>query len=205
MKPTLYNRQRQILYFISLYIKKFGYAPTLNEIADAIGVSALSTVYEHLSSLEKKGYIRRYKGALRGIEILNEDDSTESQEVELPVLGFIAAGEPIEPYYDPEATVMVPQSMVTGKKKAFVLQVKGESMIEEGILDGDYVIIEEQEEAKDGDVVVAVLDNGFATLKRFFKEKNRIRLEPANSSMKPIFTANVTIKGRVTGVLRSFK
>jgi repressor LexA len=205
MKPTLYNRQRQILYFISLYIKKFGYAPTLNEIADAIGVSALSTVYEHLSSLEKKGYIRRYKGALRGIEILNEDDSTESQEVELPVLGFIAAGEPIEPYYDPEATVMVPQSMVTGKKKAFVLQVKGESMIEEGILDGDYVIIEEQEEAKDGDVVVAVLGNGFATLKRFFKEKNRIRLEPANSTMKPIYTTNVTIKGRVTGVLRSFK
>jgi SOS-response transcriptional repressors (RecA-mediated autopeptidases) len=158
-----------------------------------------------LASLEKKGYIRRYKGALRGIEILDESNSAESQEVELPVLGFIAAGEPIEPYYDPEATVMVPQSMVTGKKKAFVLQVKGESMIEEGILDGDYVIVEEQEEAKNGDVVVAVLENGFATLKKFFREKNRIRLEPANSSMKPIFITNVTIKGRVTGVLRSFK
>jgi repressor LexA len=124
--------------------------------------------------------------------------------LELPILGFIAAGQPIEPYTDPEATAIIPQHMVSGKKRAFVLQVKGESMIEEGILDGDYIVVEEQTEAKNGDIVVAILENGFATLKKFYKEATRIRLEPANATMKPIYVNNVTVQGRAVGVIRNW-
>ncbi len=200
----LYKKQRQIVEYLSQYIQKFGYSPTLSEIAQVIGVSALSTVCGHLDVLEKKKVIRRYKGALRGIELLKSDSDPLEKGIELSILGFIAAGKPIEPYTDPNATAIVPQHMVSGKKRAFVLHVKGESMIEEGILDGDYIVVEEQNEAKNGDVVVAILENGFATLKKFYREPTRIRLEPANSKMKPIFTNNVTIQGRAVGVIRNW-
>lgn len=203
----LYRKQRQIVDYISQYLQKFGYSPTLLEIAEAIGVKALSTVSGHLEALEKKGVIRRYKGAVRGIEIIDERFRKRLQisTIELPILGYIAAGKPIEPYTDPEATVAVPQGMVSGKKRAFVLQVKGNSMIEEGILDGDYIVVEEQNYADDGDIVVAILENGFATLKKFYRERNGIRLEPANQQMKPIFVKNVTIQGKAVGVIRNWQ
>ena len=205
MPVTLYKRQRQILDFIAQYIQKFGASPTLQQIADAIDVSSLATVHEHLNNLEKKGVLRRYKGKIRGIEILDENLADNSiAQVEVPILGFIAAGAPIETYTDPEASLLVPTNLVSGKKRSFVLQVKGESMIDEGILDGDFVVVEEQEQAKDGDIVVAILEDGLATLKRYFKEKTRIRLEPANSTMRPIFVRNVAIKGKVAGVIRKF-
>jgi repressor LexA len=124
--------------------------------------------------------------------------------MELPVLGLIAAGQPIEPYLDPNATLAVAPGMVSGNKRSFVLQVKGESMIEDGILDGDFVVVEQQEMAKNGDIVVALLENGFATLKRYFKEASRIRLEPANSRMVPIYATNVRIQGKVVGVIRKY-
>ena len=120
-------------------------------------------------------------------------------------MGYIAAGQPIEPYTDPNATFSVSPTMVSGKKRSFVLQVKGDSMIDDGILDGDYVVIEETEIAENGDIVVALLENGLATLKRFFKEATRIRLEPANSQMSPIFATNVRIQGVCVGVIRKFK
>ena len=119
-------------------------------------------------------------------------------------MGFIAAGKPLEPITDPNATLMVSPTLVTGKRRAFVLQVKGDSMIEEGILDGDFVVIEEQVEAHDGDIVVALLENGLATLKRFYREATRIRLQPANSSMRPIYATNVKVQGRCVGVIRKF-
>jgi len=124
--------------------------------------------------------------------------------VEVPLLGFIAAGSPIEPYTDPNATMSVAPDLLSGKKHAFVLKVKGRSMIDEGILDGDYVVVEEQATANNGDIVVAILENGFATLKRFFKEATRVRLEPANSEMAPIFARNVRIQGKVVGIVRRF-
>ena len=124
--------------------------------------------------------------------------------MELPVLGFIAAGQPIEPYTDPNATFSVPPVMVSSKKRNFVLQVKGDSMIDAGIFDRDYVVIEQTEAANNGEVVVALLDNGFATLKRYFKEATRIKLEPANSTMSPIFVTKVKIQGKVVGVIRRF-
>lgn len=192
------------------YIQTNGYSPTLQEIAKALGVRSLATVHEHLQTMEKKGVIKKYEGAVRGIEILDKNaaDRTSSGDVavELPVLGFIAAGQPIEPYTDPNATFGVPPSMVNSKRRCFVLQVKGDSMIEAGIYDRDYVVIEQTEQAINGDVVVALLDNGFATLKRFFKEATRVRLEPANSTMSPIFVTGdkVKIQGKCVGVIRKF-
>lgn len=202
---TLYKRQKQILDFIKQYIDKYGYSPTLGEIAIAIGVSSLATVHEHLQSLVKKGVIKKFEGAVRGIEVLDHQVREALKGIELPILGYIAAGQPIMTYTDPNATVNIPPAMISGKKRSYVLQVKGDSMIEEGILDGDYVIIEEQNTAIDGDIVVALLDNGLATLKRFFKEKDRIRLEPANASMNPIYATDVKIQGKCVGVIRRFQ
>jgi repressor LexA len=204
MPITLYRRQKQILDFIKQYIEKYGYSPTLGEIADSIGVSSLATVHEHLQSLVQKGVIKKFEGAVRGIEVLDNKVATNLKGIELPVLGFIAAGQPIMTYTDPDATVNVPASMLTGKKRSYVLQVKGDSMIEEGILNGDYVIIEEQSIASDGEIVVALLENGLATLKKYYKEPNRIRLEPANASMEPIYATDVKIQGKCVGVIRRF-
>ncbi|HBQ50479.1 repressor LexA [Candidatus Daviesbacteria bacterium RIFCSPLOWO2_01_FULL_38_10] len=204
MPITLYRRQKQILDFIKQYINKYGFAPTLSNIAEAIGVSSLATVHEHLGSMVKKGVIKKYEGAVRGIEVVDQKISQALAGIELPILGFIAAGSPIMTYTDPDATLNIPPAMISGKKRSFVLQVKGDSMIEDGILDGDFVIIEEQLEAFDGDIVVALLNNGLATLKRFFKEPNRIRLEPANSSMSPIYSTDVKIQGKCVGVIRRF-
>ena len=204
MPVTLYRRQKQIVDYIRQYIEKYGYSPTLAEIAEAIGVSSLATVHEHIQTLAQKGVLKRYDGAVRGIELLDQKVSDALRGVELPILGFIAAGAPIMPYTDPDASIKVAPSMLSGKKRSYVLQVKGDSMIEDGILDGDYVIIEEQKVANDGDIVVALLDNGLATLKRFFKEPNRIRLEPANATMDPIYAADVQIQGKCTGVIRRF-
>lgn len=204
MPVTLYKRQKQILDFISQYIQKNGYSPTLQQIADALGVSSLATVHEHLSTMSKKGVIKKFEGAVRGIEIVDKKLGEITKGVELPILGFIAAGSPIEPYTDPNATTSVAPGMLSGKKRAFVLQVKGESMIEDGILDGDFVVVEEQNEAKNGDIVVALLENGLATLKRYFKEATRIRLAPANSKMSPIYATNVKVQGKVVGVIRKF-
>lgn len=174
------------------------------EIAESLGVSSLATVHEHLQALVKKKVIRKFEGAVRGIELLDEAFAGATQGVELPILGFIAAGSPIEPLTDPNATLKVSPSMLTGTKRSFVLQVRGDSMIEEGILDGDFVVIEEQGSVRDGDIVVALLDNGLATLKKFFKEATRVRLEPANSAMQPIFAKNVKVQGKVVGLVRRF-
>lgn len=205
MPITLYRRQKQILDFIKQYIERYDYSPTLGEIAEAMGVSSLATVHEHLQTLVKKGVIKRFDGAVRGIEIIDQRISSTLRGIELPVLGYIAAGSPIQPFTDPDATLKVSPSMISGKKRSYVLQVKGDSMIEDGILDGDYVIIEEQDYAVDGDIVVALLDNGLATLKRFFREPNRIRLEPANSSMQPIYATDVRVQGKCVGVIRRFQ
>lgn len=206
MPVTLYKRQKQILDFIKNYIDKYGYSPTLGEIAEAMGVSSLATIHEHLQALVKKGIIKKFDGAVRGIEILDQKISEGLKDIELPVLGFIAAGQPIMPYTDPDATVNVPKNMVSdSKKNNYVLQVKGDSMIEAGILDGDHVVIQETHIAHDGDIVVALLDNGLATLKRFFREPNRIRLEPANAAMDPIYATDVKIQGKCVGVIRRFQ
>lgn len=206
MAAVLYNRERQVLEFITQYIQRHGYAPTLSEIAESMGVNAVSTIHEHLERLVQKGFIKKTAGFERGLEIIvnkvrfNENETA----VELPVLGFIAAGAPLEPHTDPNFYMPVPAGLLSNKKPGFILQVKGSSMIDEGILDGDYVVIQHQQDAQNGDIVVAILPNGLATLKRIIFEKERIRLEPANSSMSPIYTTHVKIQGRVVAVYRKY-
>ena len=205
MATVLYKRQKQILDYIEKNISDLGYAPTFTEIAQHLGLSSLSTVHENLSVLEKKGLFRRYRGAVRGIELLKKETEEKVDGlIELPVLGFIACGEPIEPYTDPNATLAVNSSLIRPGDKSFVLQAKGDSMIDDGILNGDYVVVKEQRNAYDGDIVVAVLKNGFATLKRFYKEATRIRLQPANSTMSPIYVTDVEIRGKVVAIIRQF-
>lgn len=204
MAPVIYKRQRQILDFIKQFIQVNGGAPTLKQIAGAIGVSSLATVHEHLTTLEKKGLIRRKTGKSRSIELVDIEERFSPDGVEVPILGFIAAGAPIEAYTDPNATFPIPPTFTSGKKRVYVLQVRGNSMIEEQIRDGDYVVIEQVNDAKDGEIIVALLDNGMATLKRFFKEATRIRLEPANATMSPIFVKNVRIQGKVVGLIRRY-
>ena len=165
----------------------------------------MATVHEHLQTLEKKGLIKKTSGVVRSIELIDKKISEIVKGLELPIAGFIAAGSPIEPYTDPNATFAVSENMVNPKKRSYVLQVKGESMIEAGILDGDFVVIEETNEARNGDIVVAMIENGVVTLKRFFKEKNGVRLEPANASMQPIYAKNVVIQGKVTSVVRRYQ
>jgi len=204
MPVTLYKRQRQIVDFIAQYIQMNGFSPTLQEIANSIGVSSLATVHEHLQALQRKKVIKKYEGAVRGIELIDRTFLRVTESIDLPLMGYIAAGQPIEPHPETDATFKVSPELISGKKRAYVLQVKGQSMIEDHIDDGDYVVIEETQDVNDGDIVVALLDNGLATLKRFFKEVTRIRLEPANSSMSPIYATNVQIQGRVVGLIRKF-
>jgi repressor LexA len=206
MAPVLYNRERQVLEFITQYIQRHGYAPTLLEIAECLGVNAPSTVHEHLERLVAKGYVKKTAGFERGIELVESRVklSTNETALELPVLGFIAAGAPLEPHTDPNFYMSVPANVLSGKKAAYILQVKGNSMIDDGIIDGDYVVVQHQQDAQSGDIVVAILPNGFATLKRIFFEKDKIRLEPANTSMSPIFATHVKVQGKVVAVFRRF-
>ena len=206
MSPvTLYKKQKQILDFISQYIQTNGCSPTLQEIADAMNLSSLATVHEHLQALERKGIIKRYDGAVRGIEVVDSSINASLTAVELPLVGYIAAGEPIEAIENELATVMISSDMVSKSKRCFVLQVKGSSMINEGIMDGDYVVLKQQETAENGQIVVALIDNDFATLKKFYKEKDgKTRLQPANDNMDPIVVNSnqVKIQGVVTGIVR---
>lgn len=206
MALVVYQKERQVLEFLSQYIQRHGYAPTLLEIAEGLGLSAPSTVHEHLEKLAQKGFIKKSKGFDRSIEIVEGKAKINTSEtaIELPVLGFIAAGRPLEPHTDPNFYLPVSASLIGQKSTGYILQVKGDSMIEEGILEGDYVIVEHQQHAQNGDIVVAILPNGLATLKRIFFEEHRIRLEPANANMSPIYTTHAKIQGRVIAVVRKY-
>jgi repressor LexA len=209
MSPvTLYKRQKEIVEFISQYIQKNNTSPTLQEIATAMGLSSLATVHEHINALVKKGVLKKYDGAVRGLEIISEKFESALSGIELPLVGYIAAGKPIDALDDNYETVTVSPDMVSSVKKCFVLQVKGDSMIEEGIFNGDYVVIQKQDTADNGDIIVALLDNGFATLKTYYRESGgKIRLQPANPKMDPIYTTedNLIIQGKVTGVIRKYR
>jgi len=209
MSPvTLYKRQKEIVDYISQYIQKNNSSPTLQEIASAMSLSSLATVHEHINTLVKKGVLRKYEGAVRGLEIVSENFESNLSGIELPLVGYIAAGRPIDALENSYETVTVSPDMVSSVKKCFVLQVKGDSMIDEGIFNGDYVVIQKQDTADNGDIVVALLDNGFATLKTYYRESGgKIRLQPANPKMDPIYTTenDLIIQGKVTGVIRKYR
>lgn len=208
MAAVLYQRQRELLEFIQNYIRQHGYSPTLKEMAKHLKVSSPATVHEHLRALERKGVVRRHLDEARGLEITSAYNTNYSVDVyagiELPLLGYIQAGSPLEPYDDPTASFRVSSSLVPPGKSAFVLRVKGDSMIEDGIFSGDYVILIKGEEIKDGDVVVALLQTGLATLKRIYHEGGQIKLMPANSQMEPIYATEVQVQGRMVALVRKY-
>jgi repressor LexA len=200
----LTERQRDILAFIRKHKAATGVAPTHREICEAFGFSSYGTVYKHLSLLERKGLIRRDSNQKRGVELVDEAPQPESDAVkQLPFFGFIAAGLPLDVHPSDDA-ITVPTEL-TGRGENYVLKVKGESMIEDGIHDGDFVIINRRERAENGEMVVALL-NGEVTLKRFYAEGDRVRLQPANSMMSPIFARrdSVAVQGVVVGLMRRF-
>jgi len=227
VRKAISERQRQVLKFIAKYAKTHGYAPSIRDIGDEVGLASPSTVFSHLKTLEKKGYIRRGKDSARAIIILDKgweelgqtggEDSSATERslrdsgafgtvdsyaiVELPVIGQIAAGEPI--YADQNITdsFALPKQLV-GDRGSFMLTVKGDSMIEVGINNGDYVVVREQPTADNGDIVVALLGED-ATVKTFYREEDCIRLQPQNSALEPIYTNDVQIIGKVIALLRA--
>lgn len=198
----LTKQQSKVLNIIKIWIKDKGYAPSIREIAEELGVSSPATAKEHLEALVEKGYMRKTDDAIRNIEPTRKVWEL-SKTFELPLAGLIAAGEPIEAVEERGETVAVP-ARLAGDDTCYVLRVKGDSMIEDGICDGDYVIVARNFYPKNGDVVVALLDNASATLKRFYREKGRIRLQPANKNYNPIYVKNPAIQGIVKGLIRRF-
>ncbi len=197
--PNLTKKQKEILDFVTQFIQTNEYAPSYKEIAEYFGLSSTATVHEHIKSLEDKGLISSNKNVARSLEVIQQ---RFGKSIELPLAGLITAGEPIEAVETNE-TILIPKDMVKDEN-SYVLKVKGDSMIEEGILSGDYVIVEKNFYPKNGDVVVALLDNTYATLKKYFREEKRIRLQPANKTMEPIYAKNPAIQGVVKAILRTF-
>jgi repressor LexA len=199
----LTRRQKEILDFVGRHIERKGYAPTIEEIGEHFGLSSLATVHKHLTNLQDKGLIKRAWNRSRALELV--PTRVEVKAVELPLLGRVAAGTPIEAVSATE-TIFVPEDMV-GRSDTYVLQVKGDSMIDEQIRDGDYVIVEDRRSAREGEMVIALLEGESVTLKKYFREQGgRIRLQPANSRLKPIYVdeQDLRIQGVVIGVLRKY-
>lgn len=198
------KRQNSILEFIKQEVKEKGYPPSVREIAEAVGLLSSSTVHGHLDRLEKKGFIRRDPTKPRAIEILNQDPNDNVIPLpvaQVPIVGKVTAGLPITATENIEDYFPLPSHFV-GDSNVFVLNVIGDSMIEAGIHNGDYVIVRQQQTANNGEIVVAMTEDDEATVKTFYKEKDHIRLQPENASMKPILLPNVTILGKVIGLFR---
>ena len=195
----LTKRQKQVLDFIKSFTDKKGYAPSLEEIKKHLRLSSVSTAHFHVSRLKKLGYLKKEENKPRAVEVYDTEPM-----IKIPLLGTIAAGQPIEAIEDKEM-IKVPKSQLSKSEEHFALRVQGNSMIDEGILDGDIVVIRKQPDAENGETVVALLDNNEVTLKKIYREKNGFRLQPANPDIKPIFTKELIIQGKVITVIRSFK
>ncbi len=200
------RRQRQVLDFITNFIRENGYSPSFEEIGQGLGLSSLATVHKHISNLDQKGYLKRDYNRSRSIDVVPNKSRSKAAAViglELPLVGRIAAGHPIEQVETPETISLAD---FTRSKDVFVLEVSGESMQDEHIVHGDYVLVEKTQTAHNGEIVVALVDGAETTLKRFFKEGDMVRLQPSNAAMQPIMVpaARVTIQGRVIGVLRKY-
>lgn len=206
-KPALTKKQRKTLDYITTFIEQRGYSPSYREIANGLKLSSVATIAQHIDTLVAKGLLVKGNNSARSLMPVEEiAHELKKPTVGLPILGLIAAGSPIETISGHNETLEVPPFMV-GSKNSYVLQVKGQSMIEDGIHDGDYVVVQEREVPSNGDVVVALVNNSEATLKRYYKEARRIRLQPANASMEPIYIeANTPLKiqGVVIGLIRKY-
>lgn len=198
MKKELSSRQAMILKYIQKAIDDNGYPPSVREIGKAVGLKSSSTVHAHLVKLEKKGYIRRDPTKPRAIEIVDRNSAI----VRVPVVGRVAAGKPILALENIEGTFPLPASFVGTTDGFFMLTTKGDSMVNAGILNGDYLVVRQQQTAENGEIVVALLDNENATVKRFYQDRDSICLQPENDSYEPIWSKDVQILGKVIGVIR---
>jgi len=198
----LTKRQREILDYLNEFIQQHGYAPSLEEIGRRFGLSSLATVHKHLTNLQEKGFIKRAWNRSRSVELV--PTRMTGRAVEVPMLGYVAAGLPIEAVAGTDM-IAVPEDLV-GNRETYVLKVKGDSMIDEQIRDGDFVVIEDRKTANNGEMVIALLSGSDVTLKKFYREDGRVRLQPANPTMQPIFVDGdrVQIQGVVVGVMRKY-
>ena len=201
-EALLTTRQKQILAYIKDMLRTKGYPPSVREIGTAVGLRSSSTVHSHLTKLEEIGFLRRDPTKPRAIEVLGEASWRQENFVSVPLVGRVAAGQPILAVENIEETYPLPTSLIGNHEDVFMLTVQGESMINAGILNGDFVLVRRQKTANNNDIVVALLNDEEATVKRFFKEKDRIRLQPENDSMSPIYSRKVSILGKVIGVFR---
>lgn len=199
------KRQEAIMDFIKAEVNQKGYPPSVREIGSAVGLASSSTVHGHLARLESKGYIRRDPTKPRAIEILDPEglEAIKPGVLNVPLIGKVTAGQPITAIENIEEYFPLPESFGTDEDNIFMLEIVGDSMIEAGILNGDYVVVKQVSTAYNGEIVVAMTDENEATVKRFFKEKDFFRLQPENSSMDPIIVDSVSILGRVVGVYRN--
>jgi repressor LexA len=207
--PVLTERQRQILDFLTSYLDAHGYPPTVREIGEAVGLASPSTVHAHLANLERAGLIKRDPTKPRALELTDRMRSQPAEDVHrLPLVGEIAAGSPLLADQNIQEYLAVPDMLARGDGEEFLLRVKGDSMINAGILDGDIVVVHRQSDARNGEIVVALAgqderaDEAEATVKRFFREGGRVRLQPENDSLDPLYAEYVQILGAVTGVFR---
>ena len=203
---VLTKRQQDTLKSIKKFMSDNGYPPTVREIATLMGLSSPATIQAHLEMLEKKGYIKKRGNMNRTIELLveNEFDKKENNMINIPLLGKVTAGNPIEAIENPNNFFPLPQEFIKKGKEVFALNVSGESMINAGIFDDDIVIIEKTNVARNGEIVVAMNDDNEVTIKRFYKEKDHIRLQPENDHMEPIILKTVKILGKLVGLYRKF-
>lgn len=200
----LTKRQSEILDYIKEYMVSHGYPPTIREIGTALNLSSPATIHAHLANLEQKGFIKRQDAKNRAIELLVENEFAKNNEltVEVPLLGKITAGSPIEAIEHPDEYFALPSYLIPKNKEVFTLNVSGCSMINAGILDGDIVIVEKRNTARNGEIVVAMTDENEVTLKTFYKEDGYFRLQPENDTMDPIILDNVTVLGKAIGLYR---
>ncbi len=203
-KENLTKRQNDVLNFLKKYIADHGYPPTIREICDGVNLSSPATVFVHIKNLEKNGYVKSSNNKFRTLELLvnNEFEDKNDDVVKVPLLGKVTAGSPITAIETPNEFFDLPSSLVPQTGEVFTLHVSGESMINAGIFDNDYVIIQKQNTAKNGEIVVAMTEENEVTLKRFYKEKDHIRLQPENDTMAPIILPNCTILGKAIGLYR---
>lgn len=200
----LTQRQNEVLDFIKSYIAKHGYPPAVREIGSALGLKSPATTQSHINALENKGYIKKTNSKYRSLEIVGNNEYLNEDVITVPLLGKITAGSPIEAIETPDEFFSLPAYLIPNKEEIFTLKVSGESMINAGIFDKDIVIVQRQNVARNGDIVVAMTMDNEVTLKRFYKESNYIRLQPENSAMKPIILPNCTILGKAIGLYRKF-
>ncbi|WP_432631051.1 transcriptional repressor LexA [Brotaphodocola sp.] len=201
-RKKISQKQQEILDYIKTCILKKGYPPAVREICEAVHLKSTSSVHSHLETLERNGYIRRDPTKPRAIEVLDNQFSTQRREaVQVPIIGTVAAGQPILAEQNIEEYFPIPSEYLPAGGEVFILRVKGESMINAGIFNGDQVIVQQMNTAENGDIVVALLDDS-ATVKRFYRENGHYRLQPENDAMEPIIVSDVQILGKVVGLFR---